>query len=167
MAEERAAPFRVTPYCVTKHRVTLRHMKYDRIIHAGRVGVYAAPRLLGPLRAAAKSAGVAWFDLDLAGVTGREAFLKRFGERLRFPGYFGHNWDALHECLLDLAGTGTPGAVVHWRRGAALAKRAPDAVKTALEILRETAIYWASTGRVFLVVVDRDSAPGLDLPPLR
>jgi hypothetical protein len=142
-------------------------MKYDKILRSGRSGVFTAPRLTGPLRAAAKGAGVAWFDLDLAGVTGREAFLKRCAVKLRLPGYFGHNWDALHECLLDLAGAGSPGAVVHWRRGAALAKRAPDAVKTALEILRETAIYWSSTGRVFLVVVDRDSAPGLDLPPLR
>jgi hypothetical protein len=142
-------------------------MKYAKIIRSGRSGVYVAPRLVGSLRAAAKGTGVAWFDLDLAGVTSREAFLKRLGERLRFPGYFGHNWDALHECLLDLAGAGSPGAVVHWRRGAALAKHAPDAVKTALEILRESALYWASTGRVFLVVVDRDCAPGLDLPPLR
>ena len=86
---------------------------------------------------------------------------------MQLPSYYGQNWDALNECLLDLAGTGSPGAVVHWRRGAALAKRAPDAVKTALELFRESALYWTSTGRVFLVVVDRDGAPGLDLPSLR
>jgi hypothetical protein len=141
--------------------------KFDRLIRSGRAGVFAAPRVIGPLRAAAKGTGIAWFDLDLAGVTGREAFLKRCGEKLQLPAYFGHNWDALRDCLLDFAGAGSPGAVVHWRRGAALAKRAPDAVKTALEILRESSLYWASTGRVFLVVVERDSAPGLDLPPLR
>jgi hypothetical protein len=142
-------------------------MKFDRIIRSGRCGVFAAPRLLGPLRAAAKGAGVAWFDLDLAGVTGREAFLKRCAATFPFPDHFGRNWDALHECLLDLAGARSSGAVVHWRRGAALAKRAPDATRTALEILREASIYWGSTGRVFLVVVDRDSAPGLALSPLR
>ena len=38
---------------------------------------------------------------------------------------------------------------------------------TALEILQDAAIYWGGSGRVFLVVVDRDSAPGVDLPPLR
>jgi RNAse (barnase) inhibitor barstar len=141
--------------------------KFDKLILSGRAGVYAAPRIAGPLRSAAKRAGVAWFDLDLAGISGRDAFLKRSAERLRLPGYFGQNWDALHECLLDLAAGGSPGAIVHWRRGATLAKRAPDAVKTALEILREVSGYWAGTGRVFLVAVDRDSAPGLDLPPLR
>ncbi len=141
--------------------------KFGKLILSGRAGVFAAPRVVGPLRAAARGAGVAWFDLDLAGVASREAFLKRCAGALQLPAYFGHNWDALHESLLDLAGAGSPGAVVHWRRGAALAKRAPDSVKTALEILRESSRYWASTGRVFLVVVDRDSAPGLDLPPLR
>lgn len=141
--------------------------RYGKLIISARAGLFAAPRLVGPLRAAAKVTGVTWFDLDFAGVTSREAFLKRCGEQLQLPSYYGQNWDALHECLLDLAATGSPGAVVHWRRGAALAKRTPDAVKTALEIFRESALYWASTGRVFLVVVDRDCVPGLDLPPLR
>ena len=142
-------------------------MKYEKIIRSGRTGIFAAPRVVGPLRAAAKRAGVAWHDLDLAGVASREAFFRRCAEVFSLPGYFGHNWDALHECMLDFAGSGVPGAVVHWRRGAALAQRAPDAVNTALEILQEAATYWGSSGRVFLVVVDRDSAPGLDLPPLR
>lgn len=141
-------------------------MKYDKIIRSGRFGVFAAPRLAGPLRAAAKGAGITWFDLDLDGVASRDAFLERCAGTFPLPDYFGHNWDALRECLLDLAGRGTPGAVVHWRRGALLAKRAPGAVETGLEILRETALYWGSTGRVFLVVVDSDSAP-VDLPPLR
>ena len=141
--------------------------KYEKLLRSGRAGVYFAPRVVGPLRSAAREAGIAWLDLDLDGVSSREAFLKRCAERLRLPGYFGQNWDALHECLLDQAAGGSPGAVVHWRRGAALARRSPDTMKTALEILQEAAAGWAVTGRTYLVAVDRDSAPGLDLPPLR
>jgi hypothetical protein len=148
-----------------KSRITM--SRFDRLIHSGRSGVYAAPALVGPLRAAAKRAGVAWFDLDLDGVTSRAAFLKRSAQALALPDYFGENWDALHESLLELGAAGTPGAVVHWRRGGPLAKRAPETVDTALEILREAALYWSGTGRVFLVAVDRDGAPGRDLPPLR
>jgi barstar (barnase inhibitor) len=142
-------------------------MKYDRIIQSGRAGIFAAPRLIGPLRAAAKRAGIAWHDLDLAGVSDRGAFLRRCAGIFSLPGYFGNNWDALHECLLDLAGSGAPGAVVHWRRGAALAQRSPESVTTALEILQDAAMYWGSSGRAFVVVVDRDSAAAVDLPPLR
>jgi hypothetical protein len=139
-------------------------MKYDQIIRSGRAGIYSAPRLVGPLRAAAKRGGVEWLDLDLEGVTERAAFLRRCAQALSLPDYFGGNWDALHECVVEIAAA-TTGAVVHWRRGAALAQRSPDTVTTALEIFAEAASY--STGRVFLVVVDRDSAPGIDLPPLR
>jgi hypothetical protein len=141
--------------------------RYSRMVRSSRAGIYSAPRVIGPLRASAKRAGIEWLDLDLAGVASRETFLKRSAERLHLPDYFGQNWDALHECLLDLAAEGSPGAVVHWRRGAVLAKRSPDVMKTALEILQEAAAGWAVTGRTFLVIVDRDSAPGIDLPPLR
>jgi len=141
--------------------------RFDKVIQSGRSGVFAAPRVIGPLRAAAKRAGVAWLDLDLAGVRDRDAFLRRCAEVFPLPDYFGGNWDALHECMLDFAGSGVPGVVVHWRRGQELARRAPDAAGTGLEILRNAARYWGSGGRVFLVVVARDSAPGHNLPPLR
>ncbi len=142
-------------------------MRYDKILRSGRSGVHAAPRLLGPLRAAAKRAGIACYDLDLAGVRDRDAFLQRCAAVFTLPDYFGNNWDALHECLLELAGSGSPGAVVHWRRGEELARRAPAVANTALEILQDAARYWGSSGRVFLVVVDRASARGLGLPTLR
>jgi RNAse (barnase) inhibitor barstar len=122
---------------------------------------------MGPLRVAAKRAGVAWLDLDLAGVADRDAFFRCCAAVFSLPGYFGRNWDALHECMLDYAGRGAPGAIVHWRRGTDLARRAPEAVTTALEILEDAAAYWRASGRIFLVVVDRDSAPGLALRPLR
>lgn len=142
-------------------------MKYDKILRSGRSGVYAAPRLRGPLLAAAKRAGIPWYDLDLEGVRDKHAFLKRCADVFRLPGHFGGNWDALHEALRDLAGEGSPGAVVHWRNGAALARRAPETVSIALEILQDVAVYWGSSGRTFAVVVDRDNAPGSGLAALR
>lgn len=142
-------------------------MRYDRIIRSGRSGVYAAPQLTGPLRAAAARAGLTWFDLDLTGVADRDAFLRRCAVVFSLPGYFGRNWDALHECLLDVAGRGEPGAIVHWRHGAEFARHAPDAVTTAFEVLKGAAAYWGSGRRTFLVVVDRDSARGRALRPLR
>jgi RNAse (barnase) inhibitor barstar len=142
-------------------------LRFDRIIRSGRSGVYAAPPLTGPLRAAAARAGLSWFDLDLAGVTDRDAFLQRCAVVFSFPGYYGRNWDALHECLRDVADRGEPGAIVHWRRGAELARRAPEAVTTGLEVLKDVAAHWGASRRTFLVVVDRDSARGRALRPLR
>jgi len=34
---------------------------------------------------------------------GKEKLLGVLAAKLRFPGYFGHNWDALEECLQDLS----------------------------------------------------------------
>jgi RNAse (barnase) inhibitor barstar len=142
-------------------------MRYDKLFQSLPSGVYAAPRLAGPLRAAAKRAGIAWYDLDLKGVADRQALLRHCAEVFALPAHFGNNWDALHECMRELAGGGAPGAIVHWRRGPELARRAPDALATALEILEDAARYWRSTGRVFVIAVDRDSARGRNLPPLR
>jgi RNAse (barnase) inhibitor barstar len=142
-------------------------MRSNRLFQSLPSGVYATPRLVGPLRTAAKRAGIAWYDLDLKGVVDRQALLRRCAEVLSLPDHFGKNWDALHECLRELAGSGTPGAVIHWRRGPELARRAPEVLATALEILEDAARYWRSTGRIFIVAVDRDSVRGLALRPLR
>ena len=80
--------------------------KYDKILRGGRAGVYAAPRLAGPLRAAAKRAGIAWYDLDLKGAVDRETLLQHCAAVFSLPPWFGGNFDALHECLVDMAGRG-------------------------------------------------------------
>ncbi len=50
-----------------------------------------------------------------AGVRSKQKLLKILADRLRFPGYFGWNWDALEECLNDLSwlGEGQRVAIVH------------------------------------------------------
>jgi RNAse (barnase) inhibitor barstar len=142
-------------------------MKYDRIIRSGRAGIFTAPVVMGPLRAAAKRAGVAWYDLGLSGVGGREAFFDRCAVALELPSYFGRNLDALHECLLDRAAAGSSGGIVHWHGGRDWARREPGAVASVLEVLRDAAGAWGVTGRCFIVAVERASAPGAQLPPLR
>jgi hypothetical protein len=37
------------------------------------------------------------------GVRSKAKLLAILADKLRFPGYFGHNWDALEECLRDLS----------------------------------------------------------------
>ena len=145
---------------------TATDMKYDRISDTGCAGIFAAPRLIGPLRTAARRGGLVWYDLDLRGVRDREAFFDRCREVFGLPGWFGGNWDAWHESLRDLAAPGARGAVVHWRGGRDFARRSPESVRTALEILQDAAMYKTREGYVFIVVVERSSAPGVKLGAL-
>ncbi|WP_432118402.1 barstar family protein [Streptomyces sp. bgisy032] len=46
---------------------------------------------------------------DSSDLLTEEAICRTFAEVLRFPGYFGRNWDALVDCLDDLCGEVTGG----------------------------------------------------------
>jgi RNAse (barnase) inhibitor barstar len=65
---------------------------------------FAAAAEVSPrLRTSLEEAGLAVFDLDAAAVRGKDDLLRAIAAALRFPDYFGMNWDALLDCLRDLA----------------------------------------------------------------
>jgi hypothetical protein len=57
---------------------------------------------LAPLLEAARSAGLSTVSLDLTGVSDKRAFMDRCARALALPDWFGHNWDALADCLTDV-----------------------------------------------------------------
>jgi len=81
-----------------------------------------------------------------AGVTSKEALLEELYQRLRFPEYFGSNWDALDECIRDLSWLPT-GPVVLKHHDLPLAGDV-DGQKTYLSILRDAVEKkWAVPGQ--------------------
>src|SRR5215467_5488909 len=54
-------------------------------------------------RAALESAGIASFDLDGTPLRTRDDLLRGIADAMRFPDYFGMNWDGVIDCLRDLA----------------------------------------------------------------
>jgi RNAse (barnase) inhibitor barstar len=129
-------------------------------------GVYAAPHVLDTVRRAAVSTGVAWCELDLDGVTTNRAFLARCSAALNFPDSFGHNWDALADCLEDLSWQPAQGVVLYWRGGGEFARRSRIDLSTALEIFSAAANYWQERARVMLVLLDAPSRGSHALPRL-
>jgi len=62
----------------------------------------AAADLTYDLRRDLAARGIVPFDLDARAIGGKDELLRALADALRFPAYFGHNWDAVIECLRDL-----------------------------------------------------------------
>lgn len=81
----------------------------------------------------------------------KELLFAELARRLRFPDYFGANWDALWECIRDLSWL-PEGPVVLKHRDLPLADDAAS-LKTYLSILRDTVEKrWSEPRRRDLVV---------------
>ena len=49
-----------------------------------------------------KDSNIIYLILDGSKTVDKTSFLAQISELLKFPDYFGHNWDALEECLNDV-----------------------------------------------------------------
>lgn len=90
----------------------------------------------------------------------KEKLLRNIAAALGFPDWFGHNWDALEDCLTDLS----------WRDAAGYAllfenAKPGDDLGVLLDILRSSAEGWAARGKPFFAVFV-DPARALPLPDL-
>ena len=117
-------------------------------------GLYAAPASVAVLRQGARASGLAWFELDLAGVAGKAAFFARCQIVFGLPPSFGHNWDALADCLEDLAWQPARGYGVFISNGRVFARQSPADLDAALEIFAAAATYWMVKGRLFMALLD-------------
>lgn len=124
------------------------------LLDSANSGVYAAPASVAALRQGAAAHGLAWFDLDLGGVTDKADLFARCQAAFRLPPLFGHNWDALADCLGDFSWQPARGYVVHCRHGDAFARVAPAEFAIWLEILAGAATYWQSRDKVFAALLD-------------
>lgn len=102
----------------------------------------------------AESLGFAPFRIDLEGCADKDAFLERIARAMAFPDWFGRNWDALADCLGDLAWRPAAGYLLVFERCSELRIAAPDEYATALAVLTDAAEAWQSRGVAFRVFVD-------------
>ena len=88
--------------------------------------------------------------------------LRAIAQSLRFPDWFGGNWDALEDCLGDLSWREGDGHVLVFRNWQ---KLPPDDLGVLIDVLRSTAEFWSGRGRPFFAVLI-DPENKLALPPL-
>jgi len=96
--------------------------------------------------------------VKLAAARDKNAFLNAAAKALAFPGYFGRNWDAFYDCLLELKqGQGT---LLVLREASGFARSEPEEFTAASATLQDAADYWKEKGQPFLVIIELET-PGL------
>lgn len=123
-----------------------------------------------------EAAEIAWrcVVLDGANVHDKACFLEKCERAYRFPPWFGHNWDAMADCLADLAWLPPPvagsggGILTVFEHGDVFARADGEAYDMALDVWGEVAEAWRRVGVPFTVLVrsgseaDADSADPAD-----
>jgi hypothetical protein len=90
----------------------------------------------------------------------KAVLLNNLASALGFPDWFGHNWDALEDCLTDLSWRDAPGYVLLIE-----SPRPGDDLGILIDILRSSAEFWAGRGKPFFALFV-DPARALPLPEL-
>jgi RNAse (barnase) inhibitor barstar len=142
--------------------------EFSKLVESGASGVYRCHSALadGALGAAAQR-GMRVEKVMLAGARDKNAFLNAVAKAVVFPDYFGHNWDAFYDCLVDLEHGKGEGLLLLLRDASAFARAEPDEFAAAVDALQDAAEFWEGEQKTLLVVVELD-APVLapELPEL-
>ncbi|HSM12157.1 MAG TPA: barstar family protein [Lysobacter sp.] len=100
---------------------------------------------------AGRAAGLYCARLDLTDCRGKADLLASLARVLEFPSWFGHNWDALADCLDDLEWLRGAGYLLVLDNPAGMSAAAPKDFAVALDILADAARKWRERGTPFWV----------------
>ena len=87
--------------------------------------------------------------VDLYGCTSKDRVLDRFATALRFPAWFGGNFDALADSLGDLSWLPAEGYLLLIEHSDAWRQADDENFATLLDILNEAAVSWGDQGVPF------------------
>jgi RNAse (barnase) inhibitor barstar len=90
----------------------------------------------------------------------KEELLRSIAQALDFPDWFGHNWDALEDCLSDLSWRQAPGYLLLFEK-----PRRDDDFGVLIDVLLSSAESWAARRKPFFALFV-DPARTLPLPDL-
>lgn len=110
------------------------------------------------LRGEAENAGWKFYYLDGSKIFNKKSFLEKIARAMKFPAYFGKNWDALNDSLTDLQGIDTNGYILLFQAPERFSKNSPADFQVAMEILESAIEYWHEQGIPFYVLL-RGQAP--------
>ena len=123
------------------------------LAEAGRAGVYQLTGEARDVARAAERAGLACFRIDIGHAHNKGDFLDLLAKAMRFPDWFGRNWDALADCLEDLSWIEAPGWVVVLEKSKHFGAGHKREFDEAMDLMAEVATWWRGQGKPFWVLV--------------
>jgi hypothetical protein len=113
--------------------------------------------LLGRMSNKLEQKGIQIFYLDGKEICDKQSFLCQIAQVMRFPDYFGRNWDALDECITDLDWCVAERYVLIYDQSDVFAKAAPTEWAIAYDILQSAVTYWQETDTPMDILFIEDS----------
>lgn len=109
-------------------------------------GLYVSTGPRSALLLDIEQSGFRLFHLDGQGITDRSSYFQALAHLLEFGSHFGHNWDALADCLTDCSWGEDDRIVVVYSDYEPFATGDPEAWAIALEIWTSTVVFWQEQG---------------------
>lgn len=130
-----------------------------------KAGVYHMPQVdPGPLLTAAEAIGFAVYRIDLSQAQDKAGLLDAIAKALHFPDWFGHNFDALADCLNDFAWRPAEGYLVLLDHCDGIHGRAESDFVATLQVFEQAADEWREQGIPFWCFVEMQ-ADGINWLP--
>jgi len=128
-------------------------MNSDWLKDPAKAGVYHLSADARALASATASAGLMVVYVDISHAHDKEDFLADLSKAMRFPDWFGGNWDALADCLKDLSWLQAKGWVVILEKSKHFAGGHGNEFKEAMQVMVEAADYWRGEGKPFWTLI--------------
>lgn len=133
-------------------------MNTDRIFQSDRNGVYIYPSLredLENLRALASSRDIKCYSVNALFVPNRSGLFRALHEVAELPDYFGHNFDALEECLRDYSFAPASGYLFTFIHSKILRDILGDEYAVLTAVFENAAATWQKNGVFFKLLTDQ------------
>ena len=98
-------------------------------------------------------AAAGWVAVTANAAGGKGALLDGLAASGAFPAWFGHNWDALSDCLVDLSWAPAQGYVVLLDEWESFALAWPRDADIARSVLDHAATEWSARGTPFVALL--------------
>jgi RNAse (barnase) inhibitor barstar len=92
-------------------------------------------------------------SLNLLGVRSKKALMEAIAVGLKLPKHFGHNWDALADCLMDADWAKAASYSIVISDSVAAKKRFGEDWDTLIDLLEEACEWWGERDKAFNVVL--------------